>query len=945
MASNDRHAQDNQHAHKLRNVLSIASLSAAMSDDGGRAARSSIHARLLGSASGVALSVAAVAVALGVCVPGAAQAQTTVNPVQTTTFALTPAQNPIIFGPTTNIDTTAGTVAVNGDINTAWTVTNNGTLIGGNIGVFLAGAGSSLTNTKSISGTTDNGVQLLDGGTVINQVSGTISGKLQGIKVGSASNQAGNVTNAGTITGLDPSFSDGILLLSGGTVTNQAGGTISGAVGIEVFAAGTVSNAGTITGNTDAINLGKGGTVNNQAGGVISGSTGIVIGGFAGTVTNAGEITGTGGISVLFDGTGTNTLTLQTGSVLNGDAIGSFRAGAANNLILEGHGTANNLFQNFDVLDVRASGGPWVWNSDSTIGSTTITSGTLAVDNTLTSPIVINSGATLAGKGTVFGDVTANLGAAVAPGAIAAFSTLKVSGSVGFAPGSFFKVNVNAAGQSDLLSLVNGPASKANLSGGTVNVLAQNGTYQPSTQYLILSASGGLGGTTFSGVTSNLAFLTPTLSYDPNNVFLTLTCNLGINCSGGGTGASGTGGGGFATVAQTQNQTAVATALNGGAVSNPLVIAILNQTIDGARQAFDALSSEVFGSVHNMQAGETQFARSAMLGRLRQASYAGYVGELGALSFGGPELAYAGGNANAAYAADIRSAVPGKAPMRTGERSRDLTFWAQGLGGWGHTDSDGNAASVKSRFGGFLSGVDARFGETLRAGFVAGYMRSDLNADARASSAGIDSVQIGAYTGGKLGALNVRGGASYSFDSIDVSRGVFFPGFSDQTRASFHGNVGQVFGEIGYGMAFGHVAVEPLAGLAYVHVRDGAFQESGGAAVLSGASAHENIGYSFLGFRAATVLPLANGTALVPRASVQWQYAFGDVTPVAGLAFQGTGTAFSVAGVPIARNTAFIETGFDWRFSPQARLGAFYQGELAAHAQTHAFKGVINWQF
>ena len=78
MASNDRHAQDNQHAHKLRNVLSIASLCAAMSDDGGRAARRSIHARLLGCASGVALSVASVAVALGVCVPGAAQAQTTV---------------------------------------------------------------------------------------------------------------------------------------------------------------------------------------------------------------------------------------------------------------------------------------------------------------------------------------------------------------------------------------------------------------------------------------------------------------------------------------------------------------------------------------------------------------------------------------------------------------------------------------------------------------------------------------------------------------------------------------------------------------------------------------------------------------------------------------------------------------------------------------------------
>ena len=154
-----------------------------------------------------------------------------------------------------------------------------------------------------------------------------------------------------------------------------------------------------------------------------------------------------------------------------------------------------------------------------------------------------------------------------------------------------------------------------------------------------------------------------------------------------------------------------------------------------------------------------------------------------------------------------------------------------------------------------------------------------------------------------------------------------------------------MFGEVGYGMTLGHVAVEPLAGLAYVHVHDGSFLESGGAAALSGASTHENIGYSFLGFRAATVLPLANGTALVPRASVQWQYAFGDVTPVAGLAFQGTGTGFSVAGVPIARNTALIETGFDWRFSQRAKLGAFYQGELAAHAESHAFKGAFSWNF
>jgi outer membrane autotransporter protein len=401
---------------------------------------------------------------------------------------------------------------------------------------------------------------------------------------------------------------------------------------------------------------------------------------------------------------------------------------------------------------------------------------------------------------------------------------------------------------------------------------------------------------------------------------------------------------GFANAAQTRNQIAVAGALDASPVNSPLVLALLNQTsATGALQAFDALSGEVFGSVHNVQTGQMQFARSAMLGRMRQASYYGAPGELGALSFGGPELAYASGDA---YAADFPAkAAPGKAPSRVNGPSRDLTFWAQGFGGWGHADSDGNAASLKSRFGGFLSGADASFGDAWRAGLVAGYMRTDLNVADRASSAGIDSAQFGGYAGGKLGALNVRAGASYSYDSIDTSRAIFFPGFTDKTTARFHGNVGQVFGEIGYGMVLGSVAVEPLAGLAYVHVRDGSFAEAGGLAALSSASAHESTGYSTLGLRAATAVPLANGTVLVPRGSVQWQYAFGDVTPVNALAFQSTGTSFTVAGIPIARNSTLVEAGFDWRFSPQAKLGAFYQGELAAHAESHAFKGAFTWDF
>jgi uncharacterized protein with beta-barrel porin domain len=47
----------------------------------------------------------------------------------------------------------------------------------------------------------------------------------------------------------------------------------------------------------------------------------------------------------------------------------------------------------------------------------------------------------------------------------------------------------------------------------------------------------------------------------------------------------------------------------------------------------------------------------------------------------------------------------------------------------------------------------------------------------------------------------------------------------------------------------------------------------------------------------------------VPRGTLQWQHAFGDVTPVTGLAFQGTGRSFTTAGIPIARDAALVEAG------------------------------------
>jgi fibronectin-binding autotransporter adhesin len=758
----------------------------------------------------------------------------------------------------------------------------------------------------------------------------TNDGDISGGKAAISAKTSVTVTsNNLNITAIDPGSSAISVVGGNATVTNGDGkganGTISGdAFGIQAATLNIV----------------------NALGSTISSASGVGIEG-SGTIVNAGLISGSTA-SVQFTGNGTNVLTLKTGSTLTGTAFGS-TASADNQLILQGIGTANNDFIGFNSLTVQGSG-VWILNGSSDVGTAMVTTGGLIIGDPTHPGAVLRGDLTadnvlLGGQGAVDGNVTLQNGALLRPGHFAPFSTFHVgvvatiSRDITFLSGSGLDVAVNAAGQSDKVVAT----GSANLS-GTVVVRAQNGTYAPSTQYTILTAAGGLNGTKFGGgVFTNFAFLTPSLIYGATDVTLQLDCKNAVACEvtqgGGGTGGGTTPNGfGFAAVAQTHNQIAVATSLDAGSATNPLIKDILGQSTDGARQAFDSLSGEVFGTVQNTQATHMHFTREAILGRMRQASYSSEAPNgLGALSFGGPELAYA--------SSDAMAGVPGKAPSRPVGPSRDLTFWAQGLGGWGHADSDGNAASVRSRFGGFLSGADVRLGETWRAGLVAGYMRTDLNVDDRSSSAGIDSVQFGGYAGGKVGAFNVRGGASYSYDKIDTSRGIVFPGFTDQASAHFHGNVGQVFGEVGYGMALGQVALEPLAGLAYVNVRDDSFAESGGLAALSATSTSQSTSYSTLGLRAATAVPLANGTVLIPRGSVQWQYAFGDVTPVTALAFQSTGTSFTVAGIPIARNSALIEGGFDWRFSPQAKLGAYYQGELAAHAESHALKGALTWDF
>ena len=143
--------------------------------------------------------------------------------------------------------------------------------------------------------------------------------------------------------------------------------------------------------------------------------------------------------------------------------------------------------------------------------------GTLAVNELFSGAVQVMSGARLEGTGSV-ASVWVRDGGTLAPGA--SIGVLTIPGDLRFDTGATLSLEVAPDGRHDAVA-VGGQATLA----GDVHALAEAGDWQASTQYRFLTATGGLGGTRFDRVSSNFAFLTPTLSYDASSVTLTLGRN------------------------------------------------------------------------------------------------------------------------------------------------------------------------------------------------------------------------------------------------------------------------------------------------------------------------------------------------------------------------------------------------------------------------------------
>lgn len=695
----------------------------------------------------------------------------------------------------------------------------------------------------------------------------------------------------------------------GATVINNAGGVVdvyfrTGGAPIGI---GSLSGAGNVYLGAAGVALGA---LNQND--TISGMIGD---GYSPELRAALGITGpqpTGGI---LEKVGTGTLTLTGNNTFIGDTLISAgilqlgNGGTSGSLAgnIENHGTLavnrsdtvtyNSVISGGGAVRLIGSGGvALTGDSSGFTGTTAVEAGTLAVNGSLGGDLDIWSAAKLQGTGTVG---NTNISGTIAPGN--SIGTLMVNGNITFQAGSTYAVEADAAGQSDKIHAT----GTAAINGGTVSVTAGAGDYQADTQYTILTADAGRNGT-FATLLSDLAFLDASLSYDPQNVFLTLMRN---NVD-------------FGSVGETPNEVETGHGVQSTGAGNPVYESVVDLSAAQARAAFDALSGEIHASGVSALLEDSRFIRDAMNNRLLASFAPVPIEVLPVLAYSEP----AGGGMMAPSSADNSYGV-----------------WGSAFGSWASSDGDGNAAGMSRNVGGFLAGIDGLVAESWKLGLLTGYSRSSFDVDDRQSSATSDSYHVGVYGGTQWGQLSLRSGAAYSWNDIDADRQVVFGGVNDQLTSSYGAGTTQVFGELGYGMTAGSLALEPFVNLAYVNVHTDGFVEQGGASALSVNGTSNSLTFSTLGLRASTDLMFGDMPASV-RGMIGWRHAYGDVAPTLGQAFAG-GDVFSIAGVPVTKDAAVFEAGLDLEIAPNAGLGLTYQGQIGKDAQDHAIKAASNVKF
>ncbi|QDP25792.1 autotransporter domain-containing protein [Bradyrhizobium cosmicum] len=528
-------------------------------------------------------------------------------------------------------------------------------------------------------------------------------------------------------------------------------------------------------------------------------------------------------------------------------------------------------------------------------GATLVAGGVLDVEGSLngTSAVTVQTGTVLMGAGRIgTSTVSIDSGGTLAPGNGSAGTVLTIAGSLAFASGAFYLVQVNPS-----VAASTTVTGMADLGGATVQAVFAPGSYVAKT-YTILSAAGGVSGTFASsivntGLPSNVH---NSLSYDSNNVYLNLALDFGI--------------------APNLN-------INQRNVGN------------GLTNSFNR-NGGIPGVYAALSAGGLTLASGELATRVQQTTFEAMGQFVGLLAASGVV-----GAPDCAAPEPRRKPRPCPAPAR-------WNVWASGFGG--AQDSNGHAGlgshDATSRVFGTAVGADYRLSANTLAGFALAGGGTNFSVTGLGSGRS-DLFQAGAYLRHVDGPAYLSTALAYGWQAVTTDRIVTIAG-ADRLRAGFNANAwsGRVEGGYRFAPPWMNTGITPYAAGQFTTIALPAYAES----VLSGSGAFA-LSYDAksvtdprteLGIRTDRVLGLSDG-GLTLRGRLAWGHDFNPNRTIAATFRALPDASFVVKGAAQAPDSALLTAAIERTWKTGWSALAAFEGELSNVTRSYTGKGVVRY--
>jgi len=277
--------------------------------------------------------------------------------------------------------------------------------------------------------------------------------------------------------------------------------------------------------------------------------------------------------------------------------------------------------------------------------------------------------------------------------------------------------------------------------------------------------------------------------------------------------------------------------------------------------------------------------------------------------------------------------------VSSGETLKGLGFWGQAFGSTASQDRRKDIDGYDADTYGLAFGADAKVLDPLRVGLSFAYARTNVDdsGDRKGSGQEIDSYITSLYGTYTAPRWYLDGALTYGIHKYDAKRLLSIAGTNAQLLSADYS--GQQYGaraELGIPLAVGRAIVTPLVSLAYNHLDQDRYSETGGVAAMSvGSSSTDSIRSGLGGKVSAKVASFGNWD-LRPNARAVWLHEFNESAPTQTSTFIAGGAAFSTPGSDVATEHYVLGTGVDLASVRNTTVSLKYDADLSDQFVGHS---------